>query len=164
MEREIVSRFKGKYQQPPGLCLLLCLPDRNDRPVPRVMGYHGVYRFPRVSRAYTARRQVHHAVHQPDGAVISGESGNMYLDRSHEHLVGHHPCSCTRSISGHVLCRFCISFLVSCLVPGDFFMREAERTLSAEATQRKVFLSLLLFFMPGRVALVSLCRWTIMCC
>jgi len=34
MEREIVSRFKSKYQQPPGQCLLLCLPDRNDRPVP----------------------------------------------------------------------------------------------------------------------------------
>jgi len=34
MEREIVSRFKSKYQQPQGQCLFLCLPDRNDRPVP----------------------------------------------------------------------------------------------------------------------------------
>ena len=34
MEREIVSRFKRKNQQPPCLCLFLCLPDRNDRPGP----------------------------------------------------------------------------------------------------------------------------------
>ena len=34
MERETVSRFKSKYQQPPCPCLFLCLPDRNDRPVP----------------------------------------------------------------------------------------------------------------------------------